>query len=94
VNGGIQADLASVTADSRLTTVNGGIRLDLPAGAGAELDAAVVNGGVSVDEALRLVDGQTSRQRVSGRLGSGGPRIVLQTTNGGVRVASRQPATP
>ncbi len=89
VNGGIQMDLTEVTGDTRMVTVNGGIRLTVAPGVNADLEATVVNGGVSVQDGFPLTGDERSRQRVAGRLGSGGPRLVAQTTNGGVRVQSR-----
>ena len=89
VNGGIQMDLTEVTGDTRMVTVNGGIRLALAPSVNAELEATVVNGGVSVQDGFPLSGDDRSRQRVAGRLGSGGPRLVVQTTNGGVRIAAR-----
>src|SRR6185503_8618655 len=78
-----------------LTTVNGAVRLEVPPTVNADLDAATVNGGVSVDDKLGLAE--VSRDRgsfgpatsIRGRLNKGGPRVTLQTTNGGVRVAAR-----
>jgi hypothetical protein len=89
VNGGIQMDIAEVTGDSRMLTVNGGIRVTVAPGINAEFEAKVVNGGVSVQEGFPLSGEERDRQRVAGRLGSGGPRLVVETTNGGVRVALR-----
>jgi hypothetical protein len=94
VNGGIQMDLTEVTDDSRMVTVNGGIRLTLAPGINADLEATVVNGGVSVQDGFPLSGDERNRQRVAGRLGSGGPRLVVQTTNGGVRVGSRGEPAP
>lgn len=89
VNGGIQMDLETVGGETRLSTVNGGVALTLAPGVNAELEATVVNGGVQVQDGLVLTAEERSRQRVAGRIGSGGPRLVLQTTNGGVRVSPR-----
>jgi DUF4097 and DUF4098 domain-containing protein YvlB len=86
VNGGIQMDLQAVTGETRMVTVNGGVILAVGPGVNANLEATVVNGGVAVQDGLRLSEDERSRQRVSGRIGSGGPRLVVQTTNGGVRV--------
>ena len=89
VNGGIQMDLQSVTGETRMVTVNGGVMLSVAPGVNADLEATVVNGGVSVQDGLPLSGDERSRQRVSGRIGSGGPRLIVQTTNGGVRVGLR-----
>jgi DUF4097 and DUF4098 domain-containing protein YvlB len=94
VNGSVSMTLDDVSGDVRLTTVNGAIRLELPPTANADLDAATVNGGVSVDDKLGLVDVTRDRgsfgpaTSVRGRLNKGGPRLSLQTTNGGVRVSA------
>ena len=89
VNGGIQMDLDAVTGDTRMVTVNGGVMLSVAPGVNADLEATVVNGGVLVQDSLPLSGDERSRQRVAGRIGSGGPRLVVQTTNGGVRVGPR-----
>ena len=89
VNGGIQMDLETVTGDTRMVTVNGGVMLSVAPGVNADLEATVVNGGVLVQDGLSLSGDERSRQRVAGRIGSGGPRLVVQTTNGGVRVGPR-----
>lgn len=94
VNGSVSLTLDEVSGDVRLTTVNGAIRLEVPSTANADLDAATVNGGVSVDDKLGLAE--VSRDRgsfgpatsIRGRLNKGGPRLTLQTTNGGVRVSA------
>jgi len=89
VNGGITMDMASVTGDSRLTTVNGGVLVTVAPGVNANVEATVVNGGVQVRDGFGLSVEEQSRQRVAGRLGTGGPRLVVQTTNGGVRLGGR-----
>jgi hypothetical protein len=95
VNGSVSLNLDEVTGDVRLTTVNGAVRLEIPATANAELEAATVNGAVSVDDKLALTDVARDRgsfgpaTSIKGRLNKGGPRVALQTTNGGVRVSAR-----
>jgi hypothetical protein len=86
VNGGIEIGLTSVNADSKIITVNGPATLTVPADIDAELDAAAVNGGVTTQDDLPLTARDRTNRRVTGRLNNGGPRIVVQTTNGGVRV--------
>jgi Putative adhesin len=89
VNGGVQMELASVTGDVEITTVNGGIRLAIPANVDAMLDARAVNGGVAVDDGLPLQATERVPLHVAGRLNAGGPRISVRTTNGGIRVTTR-----
>jgi hypothetical protein len=94
VNGGIVMDLASLSGDVRVVTVNGGIRVDVPADVKASLDASAVNGGVTVEQGLNLEATERSRLRVTGAINGGGPRLQVQTTNGGVRVGLRGTPDP
>jgi hypothetical protein len=92
VNGSVSMNLDEVTGDVHLTTVNGAVRMEVPSTVDADLSATTVNGGVSVDDRLGLADATRDRgsfgpaSSVRGRLNKGGPRLTLQTTNGGIRV--------
>jgi hypothetical protein len=94
VNGSVSMNLDAVSGDVRLTTVNGAVRLEVPSTADIDLDAATVNGGVSVDDRLKLSDVSGNRSSfgpstsIRGRMNKGGPRVTLQTTNGGIRVTA------
>jgi hypothetical protein len=88
-NGGVQMAVDAVRGDVDLHAVNGGIRLEVPPGLNADIEAATVNGGVVLDDTLSLTTTERSRTRIVGRLNKGGPRIVAQTTNGAVRVIPR-----
>jgi DUF4097 and DUF4098 domain-containing protein YvlB len=89
VNGGMEVDLASLNGDTRVETVNGRILVNLPMGADAAIDAQTVNGGVSVDDAFKLMATTNERTRVIGQLNDGGPLLWIRTVNGGVRVDGR-----
>jgi hypothetical protein len=86
VNGGVEIGITALTADSRIETVNGPATVILAAGVGAEIDAAAVNGGVTTEDGLNIAASERSPRRLLGRLGDGGPKVVVHTTNGGVRV--------
>lgn len=86
VNGGIEIGLATVSGDSKIVTVNGPATLILSPEINAELEAAAINGGVVTQDGLPLKGSDRTNRRVTGRLNDGGPRISVQTTNGGVRV--------
>ena len=88
VNGGIEITLTAVTADSRIVTVNGPVTLALASDVDAQLEAGAVNGGVLVRDGFPLTASERTPRRVVGRINAGGPRIVVQTTNGGVRINS------
>jgi hypothetical protein len=90
VNGGVQLGFDTLHDDVEITVVNGGIRIEVPKSIDAQLDATTVNGGIRVDDELPLEASARDRLRVTGRINKGGPRIVLHTTNGGVRVGVRE----
>ena len=91
-NGGLEISMAAVTGEIDLDTTNGGIRLQLPRDARANLEAGCVNGGVRVDDSFdRFETVEKSRRRITATLNGGGPRVTVDTTNGGVRVSSVSP---
>ena len=89
-NGGVEIEMAAVTGDIDLETTNGGIQLRLPRDAKANLEARCVNGGIGVDEGgwTSLQETEKSRRHFRGTLNGGGPRVAVETTNGGVRIAA------
>jgi DUF4097 and DUF4098 domain-containing protein YvlB len=70
-----------------LRSVNGSIRLYVPAAAGFHLNARTVNGSVNCDLPLSSVT-QQSRKRIEGIVGTPGGRVELSTTNGSVQIGS------
>ena len=86
VNGVIELDMERVTGEITATTVNGPIHVGVPAGLNATLEAKTVNGNVTVESALPFTAAEQERLHVSGRFGSGGPAITLNTTNGPIRL--------
>jgi hypothetical protein len=89
-NGGVEVDLADVAESGvKLGCTNGGIRLRLPSTAKATISARITNGGIDTDGITIATVGETSRRRLEGRLNGGGPRIDLEGTNGGIRIAAR-----
>ncbi len=86
-NGGLDVRLAGDRWNGRgleLETTNGSVTLTLPEGYSARLETRTVNGGTRVDFPV-TVQGRNGR-RVEADLGSGGPLIRIETTNGAVRV--------
>jgi hypothetical protein len=89
-NGGITVDLAGDHWDGAgldVQTHNGGIKLTLPKGYSAELDAATTHGRINIDFPV-TVNGEIGRQLTT-TLGSGGSKLRAVTTNGGVTVKER-----
>jgi hypothetical protein len=86
-NGGVDVELDGVTWRGEgldVQTTNGGVRLTLPEGYSATLQAATNNGGMTSDFPM-MVRGRLNRD-VEATLGGGGAPIRVRTSNGGVRI--------
>jgi hypothetical protein len=91
VNGGLHVSLSGTEWEGEgldVSTTNGGVHLEIPAGYNARLETGTVNGGVHSD--LPLATGRR-RGHAGGRietdLGRGGQLLRLPTTNGGLHVS-------
>ena len=85
-NGSIDLSLPDYTNQSiDVDTSNSSIVLRLPAKTNAELRASSSNSSLSSDFEM-TANGATSKNRLEGRIGSGGATIRLSTSNGSVRV--------
>jgi DUF4097 and DUF4098 domain-containing protein YvlB len=89
-NGGVQIDLSGdgwVGQGLDVQTHNGGIRLSVPDGYSARLEAGTNNGGVRCDFPV-TVQGTIDRN-LSADLGRGGVPLKIRTVNGGVSIVRR-----
>jgi DUF4097 and DUF4098 domain-containing protein YvlB len=89
-NGGVNVDVGGDHWDGSgldVETRNGGIRLNLPKGFSAELEAGTTHGSISIDFPIAL-QGRIGRH-LETTLGSGGPKLRAVTTNGGVTIRQR-----
>ena len=92
-NGGVSIDMAAVGPERiTLHTTNGGVTLALPQNAKADLSASCTNGGINVSALDGLEVSEKSRRHFEGRLNGGGTQVEVETTNGGIRVRSRDVA--
>ena len=90
-NGGVNVDVTGDHWDGSgldVETRNGGIRLTLPKGFSAELEAGTTHGSIRIDHPI-AVQGRIGRH-VETTLGSGGPKLRAITTNGGVTIRERE----
>ncbi len=71
-----------------LRTSGGSIEIEVPEGAGFELDAKTSGGRVSIDEELTF-SGELDRSEVRGRIGAGGPHLDVETSGGSIRIRKR-----
>ena len=86
-NGSVRAALTGTTWAGNyldLETTNGSVTLDIPRDYNAQLETGTVNGGLHIDFPI-TVQGRLS-DRISTKLGNGGPRVRARTTNGSVRI--------
>jgi hypothetical protein len=85
VNGSIRATLGRADGHEPLSfkTVNGGITVELPGTAAADVHAETVNGGIETDFPL-TVKGKWVGRRLDGTIGAGGRRLELETVNGSI----------
>ena len=94
VNGGVELELAAPLDSTdvvELETVNGGVELAMPSESKATIAARCVNGGVRVDEALRIDREEITheferKRRLNGTMNGGGAKVNVSTTNGGIRI--------
>jgi hypothetical protein len=89
-NGGVDIDLDGPSWRGEgldVQTSNGGVRLAIPDGYSARLEAGTVNGGLNSDFPM-TVRGRLTRD-IEATLGGGGAPIRVRTSNGGVRITRK-----
>jgi hypothetical protein len=86
---------SKIARDWNLSTGDGSMVLYLADGLGADLDAQARDGSVKLDSGLVFAheSGDRSRGAVRGRLGAGGPRLVMRSGDGTIRLR-RLPGGP
>ncbi len=89
-NGGVDLQMNSVSKDIEVQTTNGQVSLEIPKNATAQIAARVTNGHIAVSDLSVQPEDDNSRRVYNARVnGGGGPRIQVQTTNGGISIAGR-----
>jgi hypothetical protein len=85
-NGGVELTLPTrYSNEIRVSTSNAGITLHLPSDINAHVMARTSNSSITTDFEVRT-QGEISKHRLDGTIGSGGPLIDLSTSNGGIRL--------
>jgi len=86
-NGEVSLQVTRIGEDGvSCETTNGRIELVVPPNLNARLSARVTNGGIQTDGLTLTNISEQSRRRLEATLGTGGPSINLETTNGGVEI--------
>jgi hypothetical protein len=89
-NGSVSIDMASLgTERVSLETTNGSVTLMLPEKAKATVSASVTNGGINVGSLDNFDVTEKSRRHLEGKMNGGGAAVELHTTNGSIRLRSR-----
>ena len=76
-------------SDLDFSTVNGTVIVQVPDGADAELAMSTTNGSVQSDFPV-TIQGRLNPRKLRATLGKGGPRLVMHTVNGDVRLRKLQ----
>jgi DUF4097 and DUF4098 domain-containing protein YvlB len=87
-NGPVEAEVLDLREEITLGTTNGALRLRLPDGTGADLDASTTNGSIRLDADTNLVPEGRRKNRLRGDLAGGGPSVRLRTTNGSISITA------
>jgi len=88
-NGDIELEVTKVTDDGvSCSTTNGSIDLTMPSASKASFEVETSNGSID-PTGLDLKVSDKSRKSLHATVGGGGPRIKLETTNGGIRLRGR-----
>lgn len=93
VDGSVHATVRGFgdTGAVKLTTVNGSVTLDLPAGLNATVSANTINGSITSDFPLTTT-GKLVARHASGVIGDGGRRVELNVVNGSVTLKKLAPS--
>jgi DUF4097 and DUF4098 domain-containing protein YvlB len=84
--GSIQAELLrQPSGDSRLSTSGGGVVVTMANSIAVDLDARASGGGVTSDVPVTIM-GRQDDDQLNGKINGGGPKLVLRTSGGGIRV--------
>lgn len=84
--GSIHASLAQQPhGDSQLKTSGGGITLTIAPSVAVDLDAHTSGGDIETDVPVTLL-GKQSDSTLNGKLNGGGPRVVLRSSGGDIRL--------
>lgn len=86
-SGRVELDLVTQIEDLLIDTGSGGVRLTVPSNLNASLDIETGSGGIDID--LPVTISARDRTSLSGRLGSGGGQIVIDTGSGGISIRGR-----
>jgi DUF4097 and DUF4098 domain-containing protein YvlB len=94
INGRLDADFEKLTRANGITlsSVNGAIRLSIPAGAAATLDASNLSGGI--ESKFGRAQRASTGNRLHAQVRRGGAAIRVRNVNGGISIREGSPRRP
>jgi hypothetical protein len=84
-NGNIEAEAAGIGKDVEVTSSNGSISLLIASAVDADVEARTSNGKITIYN-LQFVSSEMDSNYMKGRLGSGGSRLFIKTSNGSIKL--------
>ena len=84
-NGAIIVEIPDINRDLTIRTSNGAVSVYLPADLNADIEMRTSNGRVSIHDVTVTVS-ESSKNNFKGKIGSGGNRIYIETSNGAIDV--------
>ena len=83
-NGAIEAEVPAIGDNGlRVRTNNGKIELYLASDLNVDIEAKTSNNDIELDE-IEVVAQEISRNRLRGKIGAGGKKVSIKTSNGGI----------
>ncbi|MFC1508254.1 DUF4097 domain-containing protein [Candidatus Omnitrophota bacterium] len=82
-NGSIDVSFSQFENDVDITTTNGSIDVRFPSDLDADIELKTTNGRIKANQIQILVD-EISKKYVRGKLGNGGNKLNIKTTNGSI----------
>ncbi len=86
-NGGVELTVKDrLLSDLRVSTSNGGVIVRLPPATNARVAASTSNNSITNEFPLTGNGATTTKRRIDGKIGNGGPTIDISTSNGSIRL--------
>jgi DUF4097 and DUF4098 domain-containing protein YvlB len=85
-NSGINAEIFDFKEDIEVSTSNGGITLYINPNLNADLDITTSNGYIMIDDNLDFSYSLNEDKHKQAELGDGGDQIIIQTSNGNIKI--------
>lgn len=83
-NGSIKAEISNIMSDDvNIITSNGSIELYISPNLNANIEMKTLNGNISIHD-IQMVVSESLSNHIKGRIGNGGSKIYIKTSNGDI----------